>query len=346
MNVIDLRSDTVTLPSPEMREAMYRAEIGDDGYGEDRTTNELEARVAERLGMEASLFVPSGSMANLASVMAFCDRGGEVILGYDTDMYLWEVGAMSALGGLHPHPIHNQPDGSLPLEAIEAAVRPEDVHFPVTQLVCLETPNTLVGGLPLSLDYLARVRALADARGLPVYLDSARLFNAAVALGVEAREIAQHVDALMFCLSKSLSCPVGSMICGPADFIATVHRYRKMLGGQMRQSGVVAAAGLVALEHMIDRLAEDHANARLLAQELRGLPGFEIKPEEPQTNMVFFRMADSAVSQDVFAEALQRVGVLVLPMGAWLRAVTHYGISANDVRVAARAIRQVVDERV
>ena len=168
MTVIDLRSDTVTLPSPEMREAMYRAELGDDGYGQDPTTKKLEALVAERIGMEAALFVPSGSMANLAALMAFCDRGGEVILGYESDMYLWEVGAMSAVGGLHPHPIHNQADGTLPLDAIEAAIRSRDVHFPVTQLICLETPNTLAGGLPLSLDYLAEVRALADRYALPV----------------------------------------------------------------------------------------------------------------------------------------------------------------------------------
>lgn len=344
MTAIDLRSDTVTLPSPEMREAMYHAELGDDGYGEDRTTKELEAVVADRVGKEASLFVPSGSMANLASVMAFCDRGGEVILGYSSDMYLWEVGAMSALGGLHPHPIHNQPDGTLAEAEIEAAIRVRDVHFPITQLICLETPNTLVGGIPLPLDYLEQVRALADAHNLPVYLDGARLFNASVAQGVDAQEIARHVDALMFCLSKSLSCPVGSMICGSADFIEEVHRYRKMLGGQMRQSGVVTAAGLVAMEHMIDRLAEDHANARLLAEELRGVEELTFKSEKPQINMVLFRLADTTIPQEAFFDALQRAGVLVLPMGDWLRAVTHYGITEEDVRAAAKAIKHAVDE--
>lgn len=345
MKIIDLRSDTVTLPTPAMREAMYRAEVGDDGYGEDPTVNRLQEMTAERVGKEAALFMPSGCMANLVALLTHCGRQGEVILGYSTDMYLWECGAMSAVGGIHPHPLPNQPDGTIDLNDIEAVVRSEDVHFPRTQLVCIENTNNICGGVPITLRYTASVCALARRHGLPVYLDGARIFNAAVALDLDVRELTKDVDTLMFCLSKGLCCPAGSMVCGSKDFIAEARRNRKMLGGQMRQAGIIAAAGIVALEQMVDRLAEDHSNARLLAEGLREIKGLLLKPDVVQTNIVYFKLAGNRMSQDELVAKLDEEGVKVLPMGSSLRAVTHYGIEEEDIKDGLVIIRRVVEGR-
>jgi threonine aldolase len=335
---VDLRSDTVTLPSPAMRQAMYEAELGDDGYGEDRTVARLYEIVAETVGKEAALLTPSGCMANLISLLTFCDRGSEVILGRQTDMYLWEVGAMSAVGGIYPNPIENGPDGTIDLTALEASLRPDDVHFPRTRLICLENSHNLSGGTPLTPRYIGQVRQVADSHHLPLYLDGARLFNASVALRVDPREITRHADALMFCFSKGLSCPVGSIVCGSHDFIESAHRQRKMLGGQMRQAGVIAAAAIVAMNEMIARLADDHEHARLLASGLSALDGLDVRPEQPQTNIVFFKPARPGISTEAFASRLEAAGVRTLPMGDWLRAVTHYGIEAEDIHKALQII--------
>ena len=344
MNFIDLRSDTVTTPTPAMREAMFSAEVGDDVYGEDPTVNRLQALAAEKTGKEAGLFVPSGTMGNLAAVLAHCDRGDEVILGSLAHTFLYEAGGISALGGVHSHQIHNQTDGTLALDDILAAIRADDAHFPVTRLICLENTHNRCGGVSLSVEYTRRVGDLAWGHGLRVHLDGARLFNAAVARGVNAAELAAPVDSVTFCLSKGLSAPVGSVLCGSVEFIRRAHRIRKQLGGGMRQAGVLAAAGLVALETMVDRLAEDHARARNLASRLRALPGMILDPGSPYTNMVFLSLAeDVPLDGRSFAARLVEQGVKVGVVGARrFRLVTHYWIDDAAVEQAWRAFEAVL----
>jgi threonine aldolase len=341
---VDLLSDTVTLPPPAMVEAMRRARVGDDGYGEDPTVNELEARTAERLGKEAAILVASGTMANLLSLLTHCRRGKKILLGDQTDMWLWEAGGAAVLGGLVYQPLPNRPNGELDLDDLERAVagtaNPDCAEAGV---ICLEDTHCLCGGRALSLDYLANVRAFAERRGLPVHLDGARLWNAAVALGCDVREITCHADSVCFCLSKGLAAPIGSLIAGSRDFVAEVRRLRKMVGGQMRQAGFIAAAGLYALDEMIDRLAEDHAHARLLAAGLATLPGVILDPPLPETNIVFWRLAEAGPELPSFLAALEEHGVRVGKLGeGQLRAVTHYGIGQADVETAVAAVREVL----
>jgi threonine aldolase len=340
--MIDLRSDTVTQPTPAMREAMARAEVGDDVFGEDPTVNRLEALAAERMGKEAALFVASGTMGNLVALLAHCGRGDEVILGDRSHTFLFEQGGMAALGGITPWPVPNQPDGTLRLEDIERAIRENNVHFPRTRLVCLENTHNMCNGTPLTAEYTARVAHLAHARGLCVHLDGARIFNAAAALGVDARELVQEVDSVMFCLSKGLCAPVGSLVCGSAEFIAAARRTRKVLGGGMRQAGVLAAAGLVALEQMAGRVGEDHARARRLAEGLAQIPGVQAAPAT--TNILYFWLTGEAVkTPEEVVDGLAQRGVLLLgrELGRF-RAVTHYWIGDEDVARTVQAVREVV----
>ena len=288
MKIIDLRSDTVTLPTPTMREAVYHAELGDDVFGEDPTTNRLEKMAADQMGKEAALLVPSGTMGNLICVLTHCARGEEVILGDKSHTFLNEAGGISALGGIQPHTVPNQPDGTMRLEDIEAAIRGDNIHFPRTRLICLENTHNRCNGSPLTAGYIDSVAALAKRHGLSVHLDGARIFNAAVALGVNVTELTESVDSLIFCLSKGLSAPIGSMVCGSQEFIAEALRTRKVLGGGMRQTGVIAAAGTIALEQMLDRLAEDHMNARRLAEGIAQTPGLSIDPARIKSNIIFF----------------------------------------------------------
>ncbi|QWK10182.1 MAG: low-specificity L-threonine aldolase [Thermoflexus hugenholtzii] len=343
---IDLRSDTVTHPTPAMREAMARAEVGDDVFEEDPTVRRLEEVAAERMGKEAALFVASGTMANLVSLLTHCGRGDEVIVGDQAHTFLSEVGGMAALGGIHPRPVPNQPDGTIRLEDIEAAIRTEDVHHPRTRLIALENTHNRCMGAALPPDYLQAVRALADRHGLRVHIDGARIFNAAVALGVPAAELARHADTVTFCLSKGLCAPVGSLICGPAAFIREARRVRKMVGGGMRQAGVLAAAGLVALETMVDRLAEDHRRARRLAEGLAEIPGIRIEAHRVQTNIVIFELDPQlSLSEEAFLAALAERRVRILRWGPRrFRAVTHYWIDDTDIDQALRAIAEVVGQ--
>jgi threonine aldolase len=343
---IDLQSDTVTRPTPAMREAMARAEVGDDVYGNDPTVNRLQAMAAERVGHEAALFMASGTMANLVALLVHGERGAEVIVGSQSHIYLWEVGGMSALGGLHVRTVPNQPDGTLRVEDIEAAIRPDDIHCPRTRLICLENTHGAAGGVPLTAEYTRRVAALARARGLRLHIDGARLFNASVALGSPARELAGAADSVMFCLSKGLSAPVGSMLCGSRAFIEEARRYRKQVGGAMRQVGVLAAAGIVALEVMVDRLAEDHALARALAEGLRRVPGLLLDEGAPLTNMVYFSLAPSVkLTDSAFVDRLRDRGVLVLlDEPRRFRLVTHAWISREDIPRAVGAIRDVIEQ--
>lgn len=332
MRIVDLRSDTVTLPSDEMREAILHAELGDDVFGEDPTVNRLEQMAAERVGKEAALLVVSGTMGNLASILTHCRRGEEAILGDQSHTFIYEAGGISALGGIHPHTIPNQPDGTLRLEDIEAAIRSDNVHFPRTRLICLENTHNRCYGAALTPEYMAAVAQLARRRGLSVHLDGARIFNAAVALDVDVRELTRHVDSLSFCLSKGLAAPVGSVVCGSKAFIAEARRARKVLGGGMRQAGVLAAAGIVALDKMIDRIHEDHDNAVRLARGIARIPGLSIDLGRVDTNIVYFEVPREELTAEGFAKGLNDAGVRILALGPKrIRAVTHYGITADDI---------------
>lgn len=339
MRKIDLRSDTVTLPTPHMREAMAKAEVGDDVFGEDPTVNRLEEIAAQRMHKEAALFVASGTMGNLIALLTHCGRGDEAILGDQAHSFTSEVGGMAALGGIHPHPIPNQPDGTLRLSDIEGAIRVENVHYPRTRLIVLENTHNRCDGSPLPPAYLWAVAQIAQSHGLRVHTDGARIFNAAVALGVPVAELTRYTDTVSFCLSKGLSAPVGSLLCGPREFIAEARRQRKMVGGGMRQAGILAAAGIVALETMVDRLADDHANARWLAEGLADIPGIELDPARVKTNIVFFDLQPGNLTADQLAERIAREGVYIQVVNEKkMRAVTHDGIERADIETALATI--------
>jgi threonine aldolase len=344
MDDIDLRSDTVTKPTPQMREAMAKAEVGDDVYGEDPTVNRLQELAAERTGKEAGLFVASGTMGNLAAILAHCGRGDEAVLGNRAHTFLYEAGGISALGGVHSCQLPNQPDGSLALEDLAAAIRPDDPHDPISRLVCLENTHNRCGGTYQTPGYTRQVAEFAHGRGLAVHLDGARLFNSAVAQGVNAKELTGPVDSVTFCLSKGLCAPVGSVLCGSRDFIRKAHRARKMLGGGMRQAGVLAAAGIVALETMVDRLAEDHARARRLAEGLRRVAGLQLDPGTPATNMVFLSLRPEAGRDaQLVADEIKAHGVRVGVTGERrFRLVLHYWIDDQGVERTIEAFRAVL----
>ncbi len=344
MKPIDLRSDTVTQPTPAMRQAMAQAQVGDDVYGEDPTVNRLQEMAAAMLGKEAGLFVPSGTMGNLASILAHCNRGDEVILGHLAHTFLYEAGGMAALGGVHPHTIPNQPDGTLRLDDIRQAIRPDDPHMPVTRLITLENTHNRCGGAVLSAEYTRAVGDLARQHGLRLHIDGARIFNAAAALGIPVAELVAPADSVTFCLSKGLCAPVGSLICGDAAFIARAHRVRKQLGGGMRQAGVLAAAGIVALEQIAPRLQEDHLRARNLASGLSSLPGVSVQNDRPPSNMVYLSLEDSVpLPASEVASRLKALGILVGTVGPRrFRLVTHYWIDDQAVERAVNAFRQVL----
>jgi threonine aldolase len=346
MEIVDLRSDTVTNPTEEMRHAMAQAVVGDDVYGEDPTVNRLEELAASLVGKKAALFVPSGTMSNLAAILAHCGRGDEVILGDKAHTVLFEGGGIAALGGVHPRQIPNQPDGTLAFEDILGAIRSEDVHHPISRLVALENTHNRCGGVALSEEYTREVGELAHAHGMLVHLDGARLFNAAVAEGVEGWVLAGPVDSVAFCLSKGLCAPVGSLLCGSEEFIYRARRIRKQLGGGMRQAGVLAAAGIVALEKMIDRLGEDHARAKRLASGLANIPGIALEPGTPYTNMVFLGLEKTMpVDAAWIAAFCASRGVLVgVVSQRRFRLVTHYWIDDDGVERAVEAFRQAVQK--
>ena len=331
MNAIDLRSDTVTQPTAAMRAAMAAAELGDDVFGDDPTVNALQVRIAALLGKPAALFAPSGTQSNLCALMAHCQRGDEYIVGQSAHTYRYEGGGAAVLGSIQPQPLPQQADGSMLLADIEAAIKPDDAHFARTRLLALE--NTW-GGQVLPLTYIESATNLARGKGLATHLDGARLFNAAVASGVPAAQIARHFDSVSVCFSKGLGAPVGSALVGSTEFIVRAHRIRKMLGGGMRQAGVLAAAALHALDHHIDRLADDHANARALAEGLAGLRGVAVQP--PQTNIVFVDLAPEKAPGVV--ERLRAAGVLCTGLHR-LRFVTHLNVSAADIARAVAVLR-------
>ena len=340
---IDLRSDTVTPPTERMREAMAGAEVGDDVYGEDPTVKRLEQMAAERTGKPAALLVASGTMANLVCQLVHCNRGDEMILGDQSHIFYYEQGGSAALGGIHPRTVPNRPDGTIDLEQIEAAVRTEDVHFPRSRLLVLENTHNRCSGSPLNVGYMNRVSDLTKRCGLKIHVDGARLFNAAVALGCPAADLVAAADSVSFCLSKGLAAPVGSLVCGSRAFVDAARRARKVLGGGMRQAGILAAAGIVALDEMVDRLAEDHANAQRLARGLARINGITADPSRVQTNIVFFEIADRRLTAADLATALAEAGVKLLALDPFrLRAVTHYPLTAQDIDAALAAIERVL----
>ena len=343
MNQIDYRSDTVTHPTPAMIKAMTSAPLGDDVYGDDPTVNLLEERTASLFRKEAAIFVPTGTMGNLASILAHCDRGDEVIMGTKGHTFLYEAGGIAALGGIHTHTIPNHLDGTLRLEDIQAAIRPDDIHAPITKLVILENTQNACGGVPLGVEYMNAVADLAHHYNLILHVDGARIFNAAVALGVDAADLTEKADSVTFCLSKGLCCPAGAMIIGTQPFIHKVHRARKMLGGGMRQVGVLAAAGLVALDEMIDRLAEDHAHIQQFAAAFRDLPGIDLMNDPPATNMLYFSLNEnSPINADALSSALEQEDIILQHRNGSFRLVTHYWIDDAAVEKTIRLMRSLL----
>jgi threonine aldolase len=343
MQIIDLRSDTVTLPTPAMREAMYNAELGDDVYGEDPTVNRLQELAAERMGKEAALFVPSGTMGNLVAILTHCGRGDEVIMGSEAHTFVYEGGGTSALGSVHVHTVPNLPNGMMVPEQVAWAIRGPNVHFPRTKLLCLENTHNRCGGAVQSPQQMSTLTSIAHQHGFPVHLDGARIFNAAVALNIKASEIADQADSVQFCFSKGLAAPVGSALCGSKAFIAEARRNRKMLGGGMRQAGVLAAAAIVGLEQMVDRLAEDHENARFLARGMADIPQVAVDMNTVQSNMVMFTLADRNLNQQLVLKSLAADGLKVTTMDAeHFRAVAHYGITRQDIEKAVAILHKVL----
>jgi threonine aldolase len=344
--VIDLRSDTVTLPTPAMREAIARAELGDDVYGEDPSVNRLEAMAAELTGKQAAVLVPTGTMANLAAMLAHCPRGTKALLGLEAHTYVYEAGGAAALGGIVMTPIRNLEGGELDLDNLRDEVeRPPDAHFALPSLIALENTHNLGGGAAVELSHMSAVAELAQANRLPVHLDGARIFNAAVALETTPKTIASYADSVSFCLSKGLAAPVGSLLSGGHEFIWRARRMRKVLGGGMRQAGIIAAAGIVALETMVERLVEDHLNARALAEGLGLVAGINIQPVKRRTNMVVFDLDGGPDEAHKFAEALRVRGVLIGARGPnSFRAVTHYGIERREIDRAVSAASEAAAE--
>lgn len=323
---MDFRSDTVTKPTEAMRKAMAEAIVGDDVYGDDPTVNDLEQWSAERHGFEAALFTTSGTQANLLGLMAHCERGDEYLCGQQAHNYKFEAGGAAVLGSIQPQPIENNPDGTIDFAKLKAAIKPDDCHFARTKLLSLE--NT-INGKVLPLSYLAQAREFVDANGLSLHLDGARVYNAAVALDIDVKEIAQYFDSMTICLSKGLAAPIGSLLLGNREFIAKARRLRKMVGGGMRQAGILAAAGKLALTEQVEQLKLDHSNAKLLANQLAELPGFSVNPEFVQTNIVFAKL-DASVDIHAIAKKLQQQGITI-SAGNPVRFVTHKDISEQDI---------------
>ena len=339
--MIDLRSDTVTLPTEEMRNAMATAVVGDDVMGEDPTVNQLEKMAADLAGMEASLFVASGTMGNLVSVLAHCDRGDEVVLGDKSHLYRGEAGGISVLGSVSFKPLQNQEDGTIDITQLFESISPDDFHFSKTKVIALENTQNHCGGAVLLPEYVEKVSNFTNKHGLLLHMDGARIFNAAVYLGLNLSTLLENVDSVSICLSKGLSAPVGSLVCGSDEFISKARRIRKMLGGGMRQAGIIAAAGIIALEKMVDRLSEDHINAKKLAVGLSKIPNIGIDIDQVQTNIIFFEIKE--VSDLKLASLLENKGVKIYPRKPKWRIVTHSGITSTDVDIVLDAFKKSMD---
>jgi threonine aldolase len=347
MRIVDLRSDTVTEPTERMRRAMYQARLGDDVFGEDPTMNRLEQIACQKVGKSAALFVPSGTMGNLVSILSHCGRGDEVVLGDQSHTFLNETGGMSAFGGVHPHTIPNDEDGTIPIGRILSAIREKNVHHPETKLICIENTHNRCSGAPLTSRYTKEVCDLAGEHGLKVHLDGARIFNAAVALGVDPKDLTGRVDSLIFCFSKGLSAPVGSVICGDRPFIERARKIRKALGGGMRQCGIIAAAGIVALDEMVERLEQDHKNAHRLAVGISGIHGLKIDVSSVKTNILYTDLIPGKLTPQILLRNLERGGVKILQTGpARFRLVTHFGVEREDIDYTIDVLRETLKDHV
>jgi len=335
--IIDLRSDTVTRPTSAMRKAMAEAEVGDDVFGDDPTVNRLQEIAAATLGTDAALFLPSGTQSNLCALLSHCERGDEYIVGQSAHTFMYEGGGAAVLGSIQPQPLDFAPDGSLPLDKVAASIKPDDPHFAKTKLLCLENTQ---GGKVLPLSYLADARALADSYGLGLHLDGARIFNASVKLGVPVTDISRHFDSISVCLSKGLCAPVGSVLCGTEEIVSKALRWRKMLGGGMRQAGVLAAAGILAISEQVRHLQSDHDNAQKLAAALADIPGLEIDRSAVQTNMVFARLTTG--SRQSLIAAMANEGVLLHGSRDVIRLVTHFDFKEAHIEPVAAAFRRVL----
>lgn len=345
MDWIDLRSDTVTEPTPEMRVAMADAEVGDDVFGDDPTVRKLETIGAEAMGKEAAVFVASGTMGNLAAVMSHCQRGDEIILGDASHAYLYEAGGVAALAGVHPRAVPNEPDGTINIDRVRAVIRPDDEHFPISRLVVIENTQNSRGGAVIAADYVEKLAQLAQETGLFLHIDGARIFNAAAALGVEAVDLVRPSDSVTFCLSKGLCAPVGSVLCGSGDFIRRARRARKQLGGGMRQAGILAAAGIVALDTMVARLVEDHARAGRLAGGLENIDGIHLEQDPPPSNMVYIRLDERVpITTDYVIRELASDRIkLAARDSRRMRLVVHYWIDDQAVDKVVSGFQRLVE---
>lgn len=344
MNYIDFRSDTVTRPTQEMREAMYKAEVGDDIYRDDPTVNRLEELVAEEMGKEAALFTASGTMANQVAVMTHTQRGDEIILGEKCHIYTYEVGGIAYLSGVQTALV-SEVDGAMDPQEVESKIRGENIHFPRTSLICMENTHNRAGGMVVPQDKMKGVHDVGLKHRIPVHLDGARIYNAATYLGVQAKEIAQYCETVNVCLSKGLCAPIGSVLAGSREFIERARKYRKMLGGGMRQVGIVAAAGIVAIEKMTKRLQEDHDNARLLAEGLNSIENVQVDLDKVQTNLIMVDFSKAGLTGNELAEKMKVYGILINGSPApVVRFATHYYISKEDVKKAVEVVNRIVKE--
>lgn len=344
--MIDLRSDTFTHPTQSMREAMAAAEVGDDVFQEDPTVQKLEVLAAEKTGKEAALFVPSGTMGNLISVLSHCGRGDEILLGDRSHISLYEVGGVSALGGVHPRTLPNNDDGTISLDLIQKGIRREDIHSPPTRLICLENTHNFCQGSPITPEYMETVGDLAKKYGIKIHLDGARIFNAAVALKIPVAKLTEQVDSVMFCLSKGLSAPVGSLVCGSAYFINKARKARKMVGGGMRQVGHLAAAGMIALNNLVDRLQEDHENAKRLSSQISQMEGIELDESKVKTNIIFFKL--TGLDGESFLQHLEKkqIKILMTDTNAGIfRAVLHREVSKEQVERVIETFKAILTKR-
>ena len=342
--MIDLRSDTLTHPTQSMRDAMATAEVGDDVFQEDPTVQKLENLSAEKMGKEAALFVPSGCMGNLISLLSHCGRGDEILLGDRSHISLYEVGGVAALGGVHPRPLPNNNDGTISIDLLEKGIRHSDIHCPPTRLICLENTHNFCQGSPITPEYMTEVREIANKFGLKIHLDGARIFNAAVALGVPVAKLTEKVDSVMFCLSKGLSAPVGSLVCGSSEFIVKARKARKMVGGGMRQVGHIAAAGLIAINEQVDRLQEDHDNAKFLASQLSNIDGIEVDVTRIKTNIIFFKL--TGINGEVLLNQLEQNQIKILMTDADVfRAVLHREVSKEQVQTVVKTFQSIMGKQ-
>jgi threonine aldolase len=343
MQVIDLRSDTVTLPSKKIRQAIFDAELGDDVFQEDKNVNLLEKQAAGISGKEAALLVPSGTMGNLISFLVHCQRGTEAILGNKSHTFIYEAGGISAFGGIHSHQLNNTDDGLIDIELIKKAIRIDNVHFPQTSLISLENTHNMCFGSPISKDYIDQVSNIAKENNLKLHIDGARIFNATTALKISLADMIQNVDSVTFCLSKGLSCPIGSIICGSKEFIYSARRMRKVLGGGMRQAGIIAAAGLVAINQIEEQISEDHNNAQLLAEGLNEINGLHIELNKVKTNIVYFELQSDSLSSKELLKEMNDKSILFFEVSPnRYRLVTHYGISKTDISFILKTFEEVL----